>query len=178
MSYIICAVPESSIKKVVGCANNQEKSLTKEQVNMFLVEVNCEDKNYWKVRDHCYLACKYRCAAHSICNLRFNVLNKIPVVFHYRSNYDYNFTVKELANKFKGQFECFGENTEKCNTFSVSLEKSVDSLAEGIHKIKYEDCDCFLESRIDFMKYKFVFCNKVYSKKIDEELKKAIQEHN
>ena len=29
MSYIICAVPESSIKKVVGCANNQEKSLTK-----------------------------------------------------------------------------------------------------------------------------------------------------
>ena len=46
MSYIICAVPESSIKKVVGSANNQEKTLTKEQVNMFLVEVNCEDKNY------------------------------------------------------------------------------------------------------------------------------------
>ena len=71
------------------------------------------------------MACKYRSAAHSICNLRFNVPNKIPVVFHNRSNYDYHFTVKELANKFKGQFECFGENTEKYNTFSVSSEKEV-----------------------------------------------------
>ena len=33
MSYIICADTESSIKKVVGCANNQEKSLTKEQAS-------------------------------------------------------------------------------------------------------------------------------------------------
>ena len=51
--------------------------------------------------------------------------NKIPVVFHYRSNCDYHFTVKELANKFNRQFECFGENTEKYNTFSVSIEKEV-----------------------------------------------------
>ena len=51
----------------------------------------------------------------------------------------------------------------------------VDSLAEGIHKIKCEDCDCFLKYKSikdDFMKDKFVFCNKVYSNKIDEELKK------
>ena len=60
------------------------------------------------------------------------------------------------------------------------LWNPVDSLAEGIHKIKFEDCDCFLKYKSikdDFMKYKFVFCNKVYSKKIDEELKKTIQEH-
>ena len=31
-------------------------------------------ENYWKVRDHCYVTGKYRGAAHSICNLRFNVL--------------------------------------------------------------------------------------------------------
>ena len=42
MSYIICADTESSIKKVVGCANNQEKSLKKEQANMFLVDIQCQ----------------------------------------------------------------------------------------------------------------------------------------
>ena len=37
--------------------------------------------NYWKVRDHRHYAGKYRGAAHSICNLKFNVPNEISVVF-------------------------------------------------------------------------------------------------
>ena len=48
-----------------------------------------------------------------ICGLKFNVRNDIPVVFHKGSNYHYHFIIKELANKFYGQFECLGENTEK-----------------------------------------------------------------
>ena len=32
---------------------------------------------------------------------------------------------KELANEFKGQFECLWENTEKYKTFSVPLEKEI-----------------------------------------------------
>ena len=55
---------------------------------------------------------KYRGAAHSICNLEFNVHNEISVVFHNGSNYDYHFFIKELANQFKGQFECLRENSE------------------------------------------------------------------
>ena len=43
-------------------------------------------------------------AANSICNLKFNVSNKIPVVFHNGSNYDYHFIIKELANEFERQF--------------------------------------------------------------------------
>ena len=35
--------------------------------------------NYQKVRDHCHCTGKYRSAAHSICNLKFNVSNEIPV---------------------------------------------------------------------------------------------------
>ena len=42
--------------------------------------------NYQEVRDCCHYAGKYRGAAHSICNLKFNVPNEIPVVFHNRSN--------------------------------------------------------------------------------------------
>ena len=66
---------------------------------------------------------KYRDVAHSICNLRFNVSNKILVVFPNRTNYDYHFIIKELANEFKGQFECLEENTEKYKTFSFPIEQ-------------------------------------------------------
>ena len=56
-----------------------------------------KDKNYQKVRDHCHYTGKYRSAAHSICNLKFKVLNEILVVFHNGSNYDYHFIIKELS---------------------------------------------------------------------------------
>ena len=45
----------------------------------------CYDKNKKefkinrKIRDHCHYRGKFRCAAHSICNLRFKVPQKIPV---------------------------------------------------------------------------------------------------
>ena len=67
-------------------------------------------------------------AAHSICNLIFNVTNEIPVVIHDESNYDYQFIVKELANRFEVQFECLGENTEKYKTFSVLIEEEVTNI--------------------------------------------------
>ena len=41
-----------------------------------------------------YTGGKYRAAAHSICNLKFNVPNEVPAVFHNGSNYDYYFTTK------------------------------------------------------------------------------------
>ena len=41
-----------------------------------------KDKNYRKVRDHCHYTGRYRGASHSICNLKFNVPNEIPAVFH------------------------------------------------------------------------------------------------
>ena len=63
-----------------------------------------KDKNCRKVRDHCHYTGKYRGAAHSICNLKFNVPNEISVVFHNGSNYDYHFIIKELANEFEEQF--------------------------------------------------------------------------
>ena len=72
-----------------------------------------KDKKYRKVRDHCHYTGEYRGAAHSICNLKYSVPKKIPIVFHNGSNYDYHFIIKELAEEFKKQFTCLGENTEK-----------------------------------------------------------------
>ena len=64
-------------------------------------------------RDNCHYTGKYRGAAHDICNLRYKIPKKIPVMFHNGSTYDYQFIIKELAEEFEGEFECLGENTEK-----------------------------------------------------------------
>ena len=55
--------------------------------------------------------------------------NEIPVVFHYGSNYDYHFIIKEIAkNQFEGKIECLGENTEKYKTFSVLIKREVTKI--------------------------------------------------
>ena len=62
-----------------------------------------------------------------MCNLRYNTPKKIPIVFHNGSTYDYHFVIKKLAEEFKSNFECSGENTEKYITFLVPLKKENDN---------------------------------------------------
>ena len=38
---------------------------------------------------------------------------------------DHHFIIKQLAKEFEGQFEYFGEITEKYITFSVSIKKKI-----------------------------------------------------
>ena len=71
-----------------------------------------KNENYQEVRHHYLYTDKYRGAAHSNCNLKFNVPNLIPVDFHNGSNYDNHFITNELVNKFDGKFGCLGENTK------------------------------------------------------------------
>ena len=141
-------------------------------------EFNNNDKKNYKVRDHCHYTGKYRGAAHNICNLRYKVLEEIPIVFHNGSTSDYHFIIKELVKEFNGNFECLGGNTEKYITFLVpinkkienkdleitykikfidsyrfmssSLSKLVDNLSEGIHNNKCLDCN----SCLDYVKIK------------------------
>ena len=178
-------------KNIINFENKKMLPLTKEELKSYQEAKGCRicrkimlkkfanDKSYRNVRDHCHFTGKYRGAAHSICNLKFNVPNEIPVLFHNGSNVDYHFIIRELANKFEVQFECVGENTDKYKTFSFPIEKAVIKidkdgnesvlLVEGIHKIKRKDCDCSLE-------YKSVkdnlIDNKDYSNKLDEKFKK------
>ena len=58
---------------------------------------------------------------------------------------------------------------------ATSLSSLVDNLTEIVHKIKCKGCDCFLEYesvKDNLIKYKCLSCNKNYSSKIDEELKR------
>ena len=86
------------------------------------------------VRDHCHYTGQYRGAAQSICNLKYSVPKKIPVVFHDGSNYDYHFIIKELP-VFKKQFTCLRENTEKYITFTVPIEKEVKRIDKNVEEI-------------------------------------------
>ena len=59
-----------------------------------------------------------------------------------------------------------------------SLSDPVDNLTEGIHKIKCKGCGCFLKyKRVkgNLIIYKCLSCNKCYSKRLNEELKKKFK---
>ena len=114
------------------------------------------DKYHQKVRDHCYFTVKYSDAAHSICNFRFNVSNKIIVVFHNYFNYYYQIITKELANKFERQFESLVGNTEKYKTYIASIEIEVtkndkdgsESIATLSYKLRFISKARFMESSL------------------------------
>ena len=95
-------------------------------------------KIYQKVRDHCPYTGKFRRAAYSICNLNYKLPPQdILVKIHNGSIYDYYFLIKELAEEFKGQFECLGENTEKYITFSVPIKKEHDNGKTITYQLKF-----------------------------------------
>ena len=98
-----------------------------------------EFKLYHKVRDHCHYTRKYRRAAQNICNLRYKIPKKIPVVFHNGSTYDYHFITKKLVEEFKGKVDCLGENMEKCITFSVPINKELNNNKVITYKLKFID---------------------------------------
>ena len=63
---------------------------------------------------------------------------------------------------------------KECNDswrfIASALSNLVDNLTEGIHKVKYKDCDCFLKSesvKHNLLKYKCLSWNKDYSNKLD-----------
>ena len=59
-----------------------------------------------------------------------------------------------------------------------SLSNLADDLTEEIHKINCKDCDCFLEYKSvkeNLIRYECLSCNKDYSNKLDEKLKKKFK---
>ena len=63
-------------------------------------------------------------------------LKNIAIAFHNGSNFDYHFIIKELAEEFKKQITCLGENTEKYLTFTVPLENRVTKIDKNEKKLQ------------------------------------------
>ena len=53
-----------------------------------------------------------------------------------------------MAEKFKGQFECLGENTEKYINFSVPIKKEHGNDETITYKIKFIDSCRFIQSKL------------------------------
>ena len=121
----------------IGIMKNQ-KNATYVKKNFVVIQTKKRKfKLYKKVRLHFRVIATFREAAHSICNLNYKVPQEIPVKFHNGSKYDYHFIIKELAEKFKGEFECLGENTEKYINFSVSNKEEYNNGETITYKIKF-----------------------------------------
>ena len=120
-----CESSSDHAMKIINFKNKKMKLLAKEQKESYenakicyickekIVKKYVKDKKYWKVRDHFHYTREYRGVLHSICNLKYSVPKKIPIVSHNESNYDYHFIIKELAEEFKKQFTCLGKITGK-----------------------------------------------------------------
>ena len=142
-----CEFLRKHTMKIINFKKKKMKLLTKEQQELYenakiyyickekLENKYLKDKKYHKIRDHCHCTGEYRGAAYSICNLKYSVPKIIPIVFHNGSNYDYHFIIKELAEGFKKQFSCLGENTEKYITFTVPKEKEVTRIDKNGEEI-------------------------------------------
>ena len=73
------------------------------------------------------LHCRFRRAAHSICNLRYKIPKDNPVVLHNGSTYDYHYIINKLEKEFYDHLECLGENPGKNITFSEPVSKELDN---------------------------------------------------
>ena len=112
--------------KIINFKKKKKRLLTKEQQESYENAKICyicketfenkywRDKKYRKVRDHC----QYTGEDSTAHGAKHSVPKKIPIVSHNGSNYDYHFIIIELAEEFKKQFACLGQNTEKYITFT------------------------------------------------------------
>ena len=102
--------------------------------------VDKDDENYInrkKVKDHCHYTRKFRGAAHSKCNLNYKVPKDIPIIIH-NASYDFtHFIINQLAEEFKSELNCIGENMEKYILFSVPIKKVCDNGKTISYKLRF-----------------------------------------
>ena len=126
---------------------------------MFLIKKKIHIKITKKVRDHCHFTEKFRGVAHSICNLRYCVPHKIPIIFHNGWKYDFHFIIKELAEECKEEdSKCLAENSEKYLSFSVPIKKEgIEDTNETItYKINFNETITYKIKFID--SFRFMRC--------------------
>ena len=56
-----------------------------------------------------------------------------------------------MAEEFKGEFECLGENTEKYISFSVPIKKEHDNGKTTTYKIKFIDSWRCMRSKLSYL---------------------------
>ena len=78
-----CEFLREHAMKIINSKKKKKKLLTKRAIICYICKEKFENKYLKdkKCRDHCHYTGEYRGAAHSICNLKYSVPKKIPIVF-------------------------------------------------------------------------------------------------
>ena len=90
---------------------------------------------------------KFRGTAHSKCNLNYKVPKDIPIIIH-NASYDTHLIINQLAEQFKGDLNCIGENMEKYITFFVSIKKECDNGKTIAYKFRFIDSFRFMSTSL------------------------------
>ena len=152
-------LPKDFIRELISCVKRTQLSLpkkkmfplTNEEWKTFREATVCwlcrkefGDGNLRKVRDHCHFTGKFRGAAHSSCNLKFQRPKFTPVFLHNLQNYDEHLFVRALGTLDEVlDVTCIPNNEEKYIAFSLKFElkKQRREVAEGEWKeftVKHE----------------------------------------
>ena len=99
----------------------------------------------------------------------YKVPKDIPIILH-NASYDTHFIINQLAEEFKRELNCIGENMEKYITFSVPIKKECDDNKTIAYKLRCIDSLRFmptsLSELVDNLSGKI--CNSIVCKKCME----------
>ena len=87
------------------------------------------------------------CPKFSKCNLNIKIPKDIPIITH-NASYDTHFIIHKLAEEFKGELNCIGENMEKYITFSVPIKKECDNGKTIAYKLRFIDSFRFMSTSL------------------------------
>ena len=138
---------------MIPITKEENKSYKKQETCHICEKKFCVDKddedyiNRKKVKDHCHYTGKFRGAAHSKCNLNYKVPEDIPIIIH-NASYDTHLIINQLAEEFKGELDCIGENKEKYITFSVPIKKECGGGKTITHKLRLIDSFRFMSTSL------------------------------
>ena len=126
----------------------QDIHLMKNKIDLIITDEKIKNyQNKRKVKDHCHYTGKFRGAAHSKCILNYKVPKDIPIIIH-NASYDTHFIINQLAEEFKGELNCIGENMEKYITFSAPIKKKCDDSKTITYKLRFIDSFRFMSTSL------------------------------
>ena len=130
---------------MIPLTKEENKSYKEQKICHICEKKFCMDKddenykNRKQVKDQCHYTGKFRGAAHSKCNLNYKFPKDIPIIIIDNASYDTHFIINHLAEEFKGELDCIGENVEKYITFSTPINKKCNYGKIITYKLRFID---------------------------------------
>ena len=161
-------------KKIMKKHFNKNLIMTEKEEHLFQECNNCWickeliDNDDEKVRDHCHVTGKFRGAAHWGCNINFQLIEKVPVIFHNLKAYD-SHLVFSVLHKFKLKINVIPNGLQKYMAFVLgknlvfidsiqfmnpSLDKLVKNLSDEDFKYLVKE---FGSENLEILKQKCVY---------------------